>query len=223
MEYPDGSANEHLFLACDTSLTRTGAIIGNLTMKEGVISNIKIAAYAFKLVTEQETLFSAKERELIGISLGLKAFKDLISKPIKFIVFCDHKSLKNKHHSTNLKTTGSTRVRLAYSELCEFPNLEVRYISASHEIIEFADALSRLNFRDTQPLNRTIFHPKNYKNATELNTTKLHFPKPIVNVVAIIADQKSDPETSTIQKQISGQFRTHIGRNSHGKFRSARF
>lgn len=211
LEYPDGSSNEHLFLACDTSLTRTGAIIGNLTMKNSVITNIRIAAYASKLLTEQETLLSARGRELIGISLGLKAFKDLIPKSIKFIVFCDHKSLENIHHSTNLKTSGSTRVRLAYSELCEFPNLEVRYISASHEIIEIADALSRLNFLDTQPLDRIIFHPKNYKNATELNTTKLHFPKPIVDVVAIIADQKSDPETSAIRKQISGQFCTHKG------------
>jgi len=211
LEYPDINTNERLFVACDTSLTRTGAIIGNLTLKNDVISNIRIAAYASKLLTEQETLLSARGRELIGISLGLKAFKDLIPKSIKFLVFCDHKSLENVHHSTNLKTSGSTRVRLAYSELCEFPNLEVRYISASHEIIEIADALSRLSFLDTECLDRTIFHPKNYKNATELNATKVQFPKPIVDVSAIIADQKSDPNVSAIRKQISGKFCTFKG------------
>jgi len=120
-------------------------------MKDDILSNIRIAAYASKLSTEQETLLSVRGREFIEISLGLKAFKDLIPKSIKFVVFCDHKSLENVHNGTNLKTSGSTRVRLAFSELFEFPNLEVRYISASHEIIEIADALSRLNFLDTEP------------------------------------------------------------------------
>ena len=161
-----------------------------------------------KFLTEQETLLSARGRELIGISLGLKAFKDLIPKSIKFLVFCDHRSLENVHHSTNFKTSGSTRVRLAYSELCEFPNLEVRYIPASHQVIELADALSRLNSLDTEPLDRTIFHPKNYKNATELNGAKLHFPQPIVDVSAIIADQKSNSEVSATRKQMTGKFCT---------------
>ncbi|CAG5110420.1 Oidioi.mRNA.OKI2018_I69.chr2.g4828.t1.cds [Oikopleura dioica] len=105
LRYPSEGDPDSLFLAADTSLTRTGCIIGNLTKNEDVITNITVAGYASRALDKQEQLLSSRARELIGLGHCLKAFEDLIPKDRPFMLLCDHKSLEGAKHLCKLKTS----------------------------------------------------------------------------------------------------------------------
>ncbi|CBY11863.1 unnamed protein product [Oikopleura dioica] len=90
LRYPDRDSNDYIFIACDISLEQTCAIIGNLKMQNGTISDVTVSAYFSKRLEEQEILLSSRARELIGIGYALQNFSDLIPKTLKFILLCDH-------------------------------------------------------------------------------------------------------------------------------------
>jgi len=211
LRYPSGENGDFLFVAADTSLTRTGSIIGNLRMNEDIITNVTIAGYASKALDNQETLLSSRARELIGIGHALKAFEDLIPKDRKFIILCDHKSLEGAKHSTKLKTSGSSRVRLAFSRLLEYPLCSVHYVPAEHPVISVADSLSRLPVIEVGKIQTNIFEPsKLMKDGLELNTIDSSIQafsqqRPIVDTTAIIDHQKRSDKFSKIRKKLWNQ------------------
>jgi hypothetical protein len=211
LRYQSGSNGDYLFIAADTSLTRTGSIIGNLTMNEDIIRNVSIAGYASRALDNQETLLSSRARELIGIGHALKAFEDLIPKDRKFIILCDHKSLEGAKHSTKLKTSGSSRVRLAFSRLLEFPLCTVHYVPAEHPVISVADSLSRLPVLEVGKVNKSLFEPsKVMKEGLELNTIDSNIQafsqqRPVVDISTIIDHQKRSDKFSKIRKKLWNQ------------------
>jgi len=207
LTYPTGEDGNFLYLAADTSLTKSGAIIGNLKRTGDVISNITIAGYSSKALDKQEVLLSSRARELIGIGHALHAFEELIPKDRKFIILCDHKSLEGAKHSTKLKTSGNSRVRLAFSRLLEYPLATVHYLPGEHPLIGVADALSRLPVLEIGKIDSKIFDPSNItKENHQLNTTEIFSQQmPVVDVKKIIEHQKRSDKFSKIRKKLFGQ------------------
>jgi len=207
LKYPSDGDSEFLFVAADTSLTKTGAIIGNLNLDGDVVSNVTIAGYASKALDKQEVLLSSRARELIGLGHALKAFEDLIPKDRRFLIMCDHKSLEGAKHSTKLKTSGNSRVRLAFSRILEYPLCTVHYLPGEHPVISVADALSRLPVIELGKINTNIFDPANItKESFQMNEVQaFKQQKPVVDRSMIIEHQKRSDKFSKIRKKLTGR------------------
>ena len=207
LRYPEGEDGEYLFIAADTSLTKTGSIIGNLRLNGDSVSNVTIAGYASKALDKQEVLLSSRARELIGLGHALKAFEDLIPKDRRFLIMCDHKSLEGAKHSTKLKTSGNSRVRLAFSRILEYPLCSVHYLPGEHPVISVADALSRLPIIEIGKINKSIFDPSNItKESPQLNEVQMFKEqKPVVDRSMIIEHQKRSDKFSKIRKKLGGK------------------
>jgi hypothetical protein len=151
-------------------------------------------------------LLSSRARELIGIGHALKAFEELIPKDRKFIILCDHKSLEGAKHSTKLKTSGNSRVRLAFSRLLEYPLATVHYLPGEHPLIGVADALSRLPVMEIGKIDCKIFQPDRITKELQLNATEVFKQqKPVVDSKLIIEHQKRSDKFSKIRKKLSGK------------------
>jgi len=207
LKYPENGTKEFLFVAADTSLTKTGAIIGNLHLDGDVVSQVSIAGYASKALDKQEVLLSSRARELIGLGHALKAFEDLIPKDRRFLILCDHKSLEGAKHSTKLKTSGNSRVRLAFSRILEYPLCTVHYLPGEHPVISVADALSRLPVNELGKINTNIFDPANItKESLQINEVQTFSQqKPVVDRSMIIEHQKRSDKFSKIRKKLAGK------------------
>ena len=206
LEYNSKIKNRKIFLCADTSLKWSGGVIGNVTVKDGTLEDIKIAAYCSKGLTEQESMMASRARELIGIQMTIRAFKDMIPTTEEVLIFTDHKSLSGIVHNPGLKTSGSTRTRGAFAEILEVPNSRIYYVPATSEIIHVVDCLSRINIKDTE-ISAEIFHPKNFKKGTnieevQVNHLKLKKKVPKVDYLEIIKAQLASEKFSKIHGKI---------------------
>ncbi|CBY36341.1 unnamed protein product [Oikopleura dioica] len=197
LSYVDGSDGYYIFMASDTSLTKTGSVVGNCRIVGDKVSEITISAYFSKVLTSQEALLSSRGRELIGIQMGLKNFADILPKSVPVIAFCDHKSLEGIKHSGELKTSGATRVRGAFAEVLDFPNLEIRYLPGTDPLIEVVDHLSRGDCI-SETIKKEIFHPRNFEvHAQEINSltqkdlVEAYHTAPIIDVECVKKSQQS--------------------------------
>jgi hypothetical protein len=129
------------------------------------------------------------------------------AKDRKLIILCDHKSLEGAKHSTKLKTSGNSRVRLAFSRLLEYPLATVNYLPGEHPLIGVAYALSRLPVLEIEKIDSRIFDPSNItKENPQLNTTEIFRQQmPVVDVKVIIEHQKRSDKFSKIRKNLFGQ------------------
>ncbi|CAG5101497.1 Oidioi.mRNA.OKI2018_I69.YSR.g17147.t1.cds [Oikopleura dioica] len=207
--YPsDEQENEHIFVASDTSQFQTGAIIGNLTLDNDEISNVRVCGYSSKALEEPETFLSARARELAGLMHGINSFKDLLPKDARLIFIVDHKSLEDLHCKPSLKPSSGTRARRAYSSVMEFSRARVIYLPNTSDIIKTCDNLSRHPIFEID--HKAVFHPsilcpkrtKENSSSDHLNNLKLQIPRPKVDVRAIIDAQKKCTEISGIRENI---------------------
>ena len=132
----------------------------------------------------------------------MKAFEDLIPKDRRFLIMCDHKSLEGAKHSTKLKTSGNSRVRLAFSRILEYPLCTVHYLPGEHPVISVADALSRLPVIELGKINTNIFDPANItKESFQMNEVQtFKQQKPVVDRSMIIEHQKRSDKFSKIKE-----------------------
>jgi hypothetical protein len=201
LNYPEDDSNEHIFVSADTSKYRTGGIIGNVNFENDEISNVRVCGYSSKALEEQETFLSSRARELIGLSHAIESFKDLIPTDGKILFFVDHKSLEDITHKPALRTSGGERVRNAYAKLLEYPRCRVIFLPSDDNIIKVVDSLSR---HPIDEINKTIFHPKHYKKANDLqvNNTKLSVPRQKIDKNFIKEAQLKSEKFSKIKNDI---------------------
>ena len=99
--------NNIIFIASDASLYACGFCIGNATLKNKEITDIKFCHFGSKVFDKQVSLLSSRGRELIGLSTALTSFSDLIPPGLEFTAIVDHQSLVNIQTS---KVLGKTSV-----------------------------------------------------------------------------------------------------------------
>ena len=206
LEYNSRTKNRKIFICADTSLKWSGGVIGNVTSTDGQLSDIKIAAYCSKSLSEQESMLASRARELIGIQMTIRAFKDMIPTTEEVLIFTDHKSLSGIVHNPGLKTSGSTRCRSAFAEILEIPNSKIFYVPATSDIIHVVDCLSRINIKDTE-ISAETFHPKSFKRGTtmegvQVNNLKLKKKVPKVDYLEIIKAQLASEKFSKIHGKL---------------------
>ena len=141
----DLSENKYLFLATDAALAGVGMALGSCQYDGSEVSNVRISHFGSKKLEKNVQLLSSRCRELIGISLGLIEFEDLLDLNLPFLIFTDHKSVARiKDNDTVARNSVGTRVRKALSIILEYTQAKIVYISADHFILKIVDGLSRL-------------------------------------------------------------------------------
>jgi hypothetical protein len=215
LEYNSSNPNRYIFICADTSLYKTGGVIGNCTMKNGQILDVKIAGYSSKRLNDQETMLSSRARELIGIQAALRSFKDMVPTTEELLIFTDHRSLAGIVHSSGLKGSGSTRTRSAFADLIEYPRSRVFYVPNTHDLIKCVDSLSRVNVSDSE-VDVNIFNPKVFRSArkeeeilrkdkseeVQVNAVKLRKKVQKVDILQIVREQLASKRFSPIQKKL---------------------
>ncbi len=170
LAYPDFS--KPFVIHTDASHTQLGAVISQ--------DGKPIAFYSRKLKPEQ-TRYTTTERELLSIVETLKEFRNILLGQ-QIVVHTDHKNLTCK----NFNTERVMRWRLILEEYSP----ELRYIKGEHNIV--ADALSRLNLRDTitperNPLEKKIATKIDNNSTPEGSTTTM-----TINLAELYADLFAD-------------------------------
>ena len=151
-------------------------------------------------------MLASRARELIGIQMTIRAFKDMIPTTEEVLIFTDHKSLSGIVHNPGLKTSGSTRCRSAFAEILEIPNSRIFYVPATSDIIHVVDCLSRINIKDTE-ISAETFNPKSFKRGAtmeevQVNNLKLKKKVPKVDYLEIIKAQLASEKFSKIHGKI---------------------
>ena len=184
LDYSNTDGNT-VFLACDTSLTQTGFCLGNATLDEDDSIKIKhVSHYGSKKLDEVVMLLSARSRELIGLSLALESFHDLIPTTLSFVALVDHKSLTSIKTARSLgKTSANTRARNALAKCLNFSNMRIMYCPGDNAILQVADGLSRSQSIQLEEVDAKIFDPKlelpanlidsNYMETIDVSARKL--------------------------------------------------
>ena len=224
LEYNSKNPHRKIFIAADTSLYCTGGVIGNVTVINGNLDDIKIAAYCSKMLTEQESYLASRARELIGIQYTIRAFKDMIPSVEELYIFTDHKSLHNIVHSPGLRTSGSTRCRSAFAEILEIPLARIFFVPSTSDIIKCVDSLSRVNITDNE-IEKEVFNPKvnSKKGELEVNSYKLRKRVPKVDYLAVIREQLASEKYSKIHKQLENDRMATINNEQYVKRNNALF
>lgn len=198
LQYPDINSGRYVFIACDTSLKKTGSVIGNVSKKDGKLVDFSISGFGSKALKEQETYLSSRGRELVGVSYALKNFSEMLPRDRTFLIIVDHKSLKDIHNSPSMKTSGATRVRGAFADMLEWPLAEVLFLPNTEEIINVVDAISRISEVEFGNVNKKIFIPSNFKSAglvvNQMQVFSQH--RPVINAETVKEAQRNSQEFS---------------------------
>lgn len=224
LEYNSKNPDRKIFIAADTSLYCSGGVIGNVTVTNGNLDDIKIAAYCSRVLTEQESLLASRARELIGIQATIRAFKDMIPSFEEVYIFTDHKSLQNIVHSPGLRTSGSTRCRSAFADILEIPLSRIFFVPSTSDIIKCVDSLSRINIAETE-ISLETFNPKVYRKEEnlEINTYKLRKRVPKVDYYTVIREQLASEKFSKIHEKLDNDRMATINNEIYVKRNNALF
>ena len=151
LAYPDYSCGRSLILTVDASLVAAGYYLS----QEDENGNERVIAYASNTFNKAQQAYSATERELQAIRMGITSFKDFLGFET-FVVRTDHYSLL---YLMNMALCNS-RLARTLIDLSDF-TFSIEHIKG--ELNYCADALSRLDKhyrRSTQiPVNNLREYP----------------------------------------------------------------
>ena len=146
-----------IFIVVDSSLTGCGFAMGNAVERNGQLTTITVTHYGSKMFPLPVRLLSSRDRELIGASMAILEFEDLLAESLQFTLFVDHKSLETIFSNNSiLRSSNKTRVRKALSVLLTYTGLRLQYLSNQDELIEMVDGISRLTFSSGTTIDKTL-------------------------------------------------------------------
>ena len=195
-----------IFIASDCSLRGIGGAIGNCTVKDGKLHDIKISAYASRSLDLQETLLSSKAREILAAAYCVEEFSELFPEKVHFYLITDHLSMAQIFKgSIEGKTSNFTRIRRAIAILLE-KNLTFIFLNNKTELIRCVDGLSRNPnfFKESVKLYESELGIKNIEIIKDINNIErnVDFPTPLISKEKIVLAQKSDPKLSEIYTKL---------------------
>ena len=188
-----------IFIASDASLYACGFCIGNATIKNNEFTNVKFCHFGSKVFDKQISLLSSRGRELIGLSIALTSFSDLIPPGLEFTAIVDHQSLVNIQTSKTLgKTSVNTRTRAAFANVLNYPNMTIKHLPGKSWLINICDGISR-SFLPVKLLPKSSLDPTVKLNgdlSLEVNHMKINAPK--ITRENLIKEQALDEKISEI-------------------------
>ena len=141
----DNPGNNKIFLTCDTSDYRTGAVLSWGEMWESA----RPVVFDSTQLREAELNYPVHEKELLAIIHGLKKWQvELLGGPMQ--VFTDHCTLKNF-----IMQKGLSRQQARWAEYLAHFDLTISYLKGEENT--GADTLSRLQIEDEERTNTTAF------------------------------------------------------------------
>lgn len=194
------SSNKNVvFIATDASLYACGFCLGNATLQNDQLTNVKFCHFGSKIFDKQVSLMSSRGRELIGLSTALTTFSDLIPPGLEFLAIVDHKSLINVETSKNLgKTSVNTRTRSAFANVLNYPNMKIKHFPGKSWLISLCDGISRSYFPVNLLPKSTLDPTIDIKNTTLIESNHLKINAPKISRASIIKEQALDKEISEI-------------------------
>lgn len=200
LKFYDGTDDNYIYVAADTSGTATGGVIGNCRYKNDEVSRITICGYSSRELDKIEKLLSSRCRELIGLTQALKSFSDLLPKDRPILLFVDHKSLTTLTDMPTSDKYRHSRTKLAYAILLEFSQAKICYLCNSHDLIKVVEALRRPEKMEVQELDREFYNPKTvFEKGGELNALEIQQARNVVDFNVIKKDQDGDPTVSELK------------------------
>ena len=211
LDYSNADGNT-VFLACDTSLTQTGFCLGNAVLNEDDSIEIKhVSHYGSKKLDDVVMLLSARSRELIGLSLALESFHDLIPTSLAFVALVDHKSLTSIQTAKSLgKTSANTRARNALATCLNYSNMRIMYCPGDNAILQVADGLSRSHPTQLEEIDTKFFDPKLELPANLLESNYMETME--VSAAKLKEEQAKDPALKKIIEDMGTKQLTTVGK-----------
>ena len=200
---------EKIFVCVDSSLSGCGFCCGNCKYENSEIFDIEISHYGSRAFDAQIQLLSSRARELIGASFALLSFSDIIPENLEFLLIVDHKSLTHIKNSEQLnKTLETSRARLAFSRILNYPYMKIIYLSNQHELICISDGLSR------NEKFKVSLIPEQWLNSFSFSSNLLNVYQEKVSREKIEEYQKIDKFLVDIKLKLNkdGEYESKLGR-----------
>ena len=216
LDYTNRNDNK-VILVVDTSLTQTGFALGNATIRNGTLSNIRLSHFGSKRLDKTVTLLSSRARELIGLSTALETFRDLLPEQLEIHAYIDHQSLKTVKTAKTLgKTSSHTRTRFALANVLNYANLNICYLPNTNYLIELADGLSRVDTIPTTPIETITLDPDFLKDEQKEKTVEMNALEPTtITLKDVEKEQDEDEFLSRLKQRIRDSAMGHITFNGN--------
>ena len=192
--------NLPVFYVADTSDLGCGYAYGNFIQNDANEREYSICGIGSKVLPKNLLSSSTKIKELYGILIGLKEFRNRIV-GCDITIFTDNFGAYKLIASNNWNDASIPRVVMNCFSVVEALQAKIEHMANSSKLLEFADAISR----------KKLVVEKQYLNSLR---TRFIEQRPTINLNEIIEFQINDPDCQKLinqcKKNLITKFRTNF-------------